>query len=62
MATQNFSNRAIFRGDNLDFLRNINSESVDLIATEPPFNKNQDFHALPQQGCGREFQRPPALG
>ena len=45
MTTQNFSNRTIFHGDNLDFLRNINSESVDLIATDPPFNKNKDFHA-----------------
>ena len=45
MTTQNFSNRTIFRGDNLDFLRNINSESVKLIATDPPFNKNKDFHA-----------------
>ena len=45
MTTQNFSNRTIFHGDNLDFLRNINSASVDLIATDPPFNKNKDFHA-----------------
>ena len=45
MAEQNFQNRTIFHGDNLDFLRNINSASVDLIATDPPFNKNKDFHA-----------------
>ena len=46
MAERNFSNRTIFHGDNLDFLRNINSESVNLIATDPPFNKNKDFHAI----------------
>ena len=45
MAIQNFSNRTIFHGDNLDCLRNINSECVDLIATDPPFNKNKDFNA-----------------
>ncbi len=45
MAERNFQNRTIFHGDNLDFLRNINSASVDLIATDPPFNKNKDFHA-----------------
>ena len=45
MTTQNFANRTIFRGDNLPFLRNINSESVKLIATDPPFNKNKDFYA-----------------
>ena len=49
MAEQNFQNRTIFHGDNLDFLRNINSGSVDLIATDPPFNKNKDFHAPPPQ-------------
>ena len=56
MAEQNFSNRTIFHGDNLDFLRNINSESVDLIATDPPFNKNKDFHAPPRsRAAGARF-------
>ncbi len=40
MPTLNVKNRTLFIGDNLGFLRNINSESVDLIATDPPFNKN----------------------
>ena len=44
---QNFKNRTLFHGDNLDFLRGMNSETVDLIATDPPFNKNRDFHATP---------------
>ena len=39
MATLNVPNRTLFIGDNLDVLRGINSESVDLIATDPPFNK-----------------------
>ena len=52
MSTPNFQNRTLFKGDNLDFLRGMNSETVDLIATDPPFNKGKDFHATPESlGC-----------
>ena len=44
----NFSNRTLFHGDNLLFLRGINANIVDLIATDPPFNKGKDFHATPE--------------
>ena len=37
-------NRSVFQGDNLAFLRAIQSESIHLIATDPPFNKNRDFY------------------
>ena len=47
MAERNFENRTLYHGDNLDFLRGMNSETVNLIATDPPFNKNRDFHATP---------------
>ncbi len=47
MAEMNFENRTLYHGDNLDFLRGMNSETVHLIATDPPFNKNRDFHATP---------------
>ena len=47
MATPNFANRTLFHGDNLDFLRGMNSETVQLIATDPPFNKNRTFNATP---------------
>ena len=47
MAQPNFKNRTLYHGDNLDFLRGMNSETVHLIATDPPFNKNRDFHATP---------------
>ena len=43
----NVANRTLFEGDNLPVLRGINSESIDLIATDPPFNKGRDFHATP---------------
>ena len=45
--TPNWENRTLFRGDNLEFLRAMNSKSVHLIATDPPFNKGKDFHATP---------------
>ena len=32
-------NRTLFIADNLSILRGIDSESIDLIATDPPFNK-----------------------
>ena len=47
MAEPNFQNRTLYHGDNLEFLRGMNSETVHLIATDPPFNKNRDFHATP---------------
>ncbi|MBF2734501.1 MAG: site-specific DNA-methyltransferase, partial [Betaproteobacteria bacterium AqS2] len=53
----NWSNRTLFQGDNLPFLRAMNSESVDLIATDPPFNKKRDFHASPGSvAAGASFE------
>ena len=55
--TANWRNRTLFHGDNLGFLRAMNSESVDLIATDPPFNKGRDFHATPDSlAAGAKFQ------
>ena len=57
MAALNFQNRTLFKGDNLDFLRGMNSETVDLVATDPPFNKGKDFHATPESlAAGARFQ------
>ena len=53
----NWANRTLFHGDNLKFMRAMNSESVDLIATDPPFNKGRDFHATPDSlAAGAKFQ------
>lgn len=53
----NVENRTLYQGDNLPFLRNLNSESVHLIATDPPFNKGRDFHATPGSlADGASFQ------
>ena len=57
MAEPNWRNRTLFHGDNLKFLRAMNSESVDLIATDPPFKKGRDFHATPDSlAAGAKFQ------
>ena len=57
MAEPNFANRTLYHGDNLDFLRGMNSETVHLIATDPPFNKSRDFHATPESlASGAHFQ------
>ena len=57
MANPNWKNRTLFHGDNLAFLRAMNSESVDLIATDPPFKKGRDFHATPDSlADGASFQ------
>ena len=57
MAQPNWANRTLFHRDNLDILRSMNSCTVDLIATDPPFNKNKDFHATPDSiSKGASFQ------
>ena len=38
MTKQNFPDNALYEMDNLPVLRGMNSETVDLIATDPPFN------------------------
>ena len=50
-------NRTLYHGDNLFVLRGINANTIDLIATDPPFNKGKDFHATPDSlASGASFQ------
>ena len=42
---ENIKNRTIFCRDNLDILRGIDSDSIDLIYLDPPFNKKKIFMA-----------------
>ena len=52
----NVENRTLFEHDNLPVMRGINSETIDLIATDPPFNKGRDFHATPDSlAAGAKF-------
>ena len=43
MGEPNFASGTVWTGDNLPVLRGMNSESVDLIATDPPFNNLAGF-------------------
>ncbi len=45
MAELNIENRTIYCCDNLDILRGINSDCIDLIYLDPPFNKRKTFSA-----------------
>ena len=36
----------LYFGDNLEILREIDNESVDLICTDPPFNSGRDYNAF----------------
>ncbi len=57
MAEPNWENRTLFHNDNLAVMRGMNSETLDLIATDPPFNKGRDFHATPDSlEVGGKFQ------
>ncbi len=40
--TQNFLENTLYEMDNLDVLRGMNSETIDLIATDPPFNTKRN--------------------
>ena len=50
-------NRTIFEGDNLDVMRGLNSESVDLIYLDPPFNSNKNYSApIGSEAAGAAFK------
>ena len=52
----NVPSRTIFTGDNLDILRGINSECVDLIYLDPPFKSDRTYAApLDSEAKGAEF-------
>lgn len=57
MATLNIPNRSIFCHDNLEILQGLNSECIDLIYLDPPFNKNKKFSApIGSSAEGAEFK------
>ena len=41
----NFDNRTLFIGDNLDIMRGMDSETIDLIYLDPPFNTKREYKA-----------------
>ena len=57
METTNIKPKTIFTGDNLPIMRGINSESVDLIYLDPPFNSNANYAApIGSKAAGAEFK------
>ncbi len=63
MAEPNVKNRTLFTGDNLDVLRGMNSESVDLIYLDPPFNSNRNYEApIGSEAAGAAFKDTWTLG
>ena len=43
MTKPNWVNRTIWTGDNLDIMRGMNSECVNLIYCDPPYNSNRTY-------------------
>ena len=53
----NFENRSVYIADNLNLLKSLNSETVDLVCIDPPFAKNETFG----QKKGKEDPLKPPL-
>ncbi len=57
MTDPNFTDKTIWTGDNLDILRGMNSECVDLIYLDPPFNSNRNYAApIGSKAAGAAFE------
>ncbi len=57
MSDANWVNRTIWTGDNLPIMRGMNSESIDLIYLDPPFNSNANYAApIGSEAAGAEFK------
>ena len=57
MNEPNFASGTVWTGDNLRIMRGINSECIDLIYLDPPFNSNEDYSApIGSQAAGGAFK------
>ena len=57
MTAPNFADKTIWTGDNLDILRGLNSQTVDLIYLDPPFNSNRNYSApVGSKAAGAAFK------
>ena len=57
MPKPNFKNRTLWTGDNLHIMRGLNSETVDLIYLDPPFNSNRNYAApIGSKAAGAAFK------
>ena len=58
----NWPNRTMWTGDNLDVMRGMNSETIDLIYLDPPFNSNRNYSApIGSEAAGAAFKDTWAL-
>ena len=56
-ARPNWSNQTIWTADNLDIMRGMNSNSVDLIYLDPPFNSKANYAApIGSKAAGAAFK------
>jgi len=57
MTEPNFISGTVWTGDNLPVLRGMNSECVDLIYLDPPFNSNRNYEApIGSKAAGAAFK------
>ncbi len=57
MSEPNWANQTLWTGDNIEVMRGMNSESVDLIYLDPPFNSNRDYAApIGSEAAGAAFK------
>src|SRR5258708_26209665 len=57
MSATPITENTLFYGDNLDILReHIDSESIDLIYLDPPFNSNRNYNVLFRDESGEEAE------
>ena len=49
-----YDNRTLVRGDNLEEMRNLPDECIDLIATDPPFNSKRNYFVPYRDERGQE--------
>ena len=62
MSEPNWKNRTLWTGDNLDIMRGMNSETVDLIYLDPPFNSKKNYSApIGSEAAGAAFKDTWAL-
>ncbi len=53
----NWKNRTLWTGDNLPIMRGLDSESVDLIYLDPPFNSKRTYSApIGSQAASASFK------
>ena len=57
MSELNFASRTVWTGDCMEVMRGMNSNTVDLIYLDPPFNSKQDYAApIGSQAAGAAFK------